>query len=67
VDFSPEEPARTTENTRYKTGADPDPWQQTEEPVERVFPVVQAGWQLMLVLVSATIVGFRTVQDRRSR
>jgi len=67
VDFSPEEPARTTENTRYKTGADPDPWQQTEEPVEQVFPVVQAGWQLMLVLVSATIVGFRTVQDRRSR
>lgn len=67
VDLSPDEPARTTENTRFKTGADPDPWQQSEAPVERVFPVVQAGWQLLLVLVSAVVVGFRTVQDRLSR
>jgi hypothetical protein len=67
VELSPDEPARTTENTRFKTGADPDPWKQSEKPVERVFPVVQAGWQLMLVLVSTVVVGFRTVHDRRSR
>lgn len=67
IDLTPDEPARTTENTRYTTGADPDPWKQNDEPVERVFPVVQSGWQLMLVLASVAVVGFRTVQHRRSR
>ena len=67
VDLTPEAPARTTENTRYKTGADPAPWKQSDEPVERVFPVVQAGWQLMLVLVSTAVVGFRTHQVESSR
>jgi membrane-bound metal-dependent hydrolase YbcI (DUF457 family) len=66
VDLSPEEPARTTENTRYKTGADPDPFDQNDEPVERLFPVVMAGWQLMLVVLSAFTISVRLVQTRRS-
>jgi membrane-bound metal-dependent hydrolase YbcI (DUF457 family) len=68
VDLSPEEPkqASTTENTRYKTGADPDPWEESDKPVERVFPLVRSGWQLMLVLLSAVTVGVRTWECRRS-
>jgi len=67
VDLSPEEAASTTENTRYSTGADPDPWTDEQgEPVERTFPLATAGWQLMLVLLSAFTVGVRTWQARRS-
>jgi hypothetical protein len=67
VDLSPEEAASTTENTRYSTGADPDPWTDEQgEPVERTFPLATAGWQLMLVLLSAFTVGVRTWQTRRS-
>lgn len=68
VDLSPtpEETTRpsTTENTRYSTGANPKPWQEEQGPVERVFPVVTAGWQLMLVGLSAVTVGVRSWQTR---
>jgi len=64
VDLSPAEPAQpsTTENTRYSTGSDPTPWKDDDGPVERVFPVVSAGWQLMLVGLSAATVGVRDWQ-----
>ncbi|KPN30542.1 hypothetical protein SY89_01277 [Halolamina pelagica] len=67
VDLSPAEPSRpsTTDNTRYSTGADPTPWQEREGPVERVFPVVTAGWQLMLVGLSAATVSVRSWQSWR--
>lgn len=67
VDLSPtaeETSPSTTENTRYSTGANPKPWQETQGPVERVFPVVTAGWQLMLVGLSAVTVGVRSWQTR---
>jgi len=66
VDLSPDEPASTTENTRYSTGADPEPWKETDEPVERVFPVATAGWQLMLLVLSSVTISIRIWQVRRS-
>jgi len=67
VDLSPAEPSRpsTTDNTRYSTGADPTPWKEDEGPVERVFPLVTAGWQLMLVSLSAVTVSVRSWQSWR--
>lgn len=65
VDFSNPEPARTTENLRYSTGVDPQPWRDESgrgTAPERVFPVVAAGWQLLVVLVSAVVAGVRTWQ-----
>ena len=68
VDLSPtpEETSRpsTTDNTRYSTGADPTPWTEDEGPVERVFPVVTAGWQLMLLGLAAATVSVRSWQTR---
>ncbi|NHX35471.1 MULTISPECIES: metal-dependent hydrolase [Halolamina] len=66
VDLSPEETSgpSTTDNTRYSTGADPTPWKDRDGPVERVFPVVTAGWQLMLVGLSAATVSVRSWQTR---
>lgn len=69
VDLSPAEPTTpsTTENTRYSTGSDPTPWKENDGPVERVFPVVSAGWQLMLVGLSAATVSVRSWQTRVAR
>lgn len=67
VDLSPTEPAQTTKNARYSTGVDPAPWKQPEKPPERIFPVVMAGWQLLLVLLSAFVVGVRSWQTRGVR
>jgi hypothetical protein len=70
VDLSPmpEETSRpsTTDNTRYSTGADPTPWKEEkpEGPVERVFPLVTAGWQLMLVGLATATVSVRSWQTR---
>jgi hypothetical protein len=45
----------TTENVTYTTGVDPEPDPGVESgPVERVFPVVRSGWQL-LVLLAGTV------------
>lgn len=64
VDLSPEEPARTTKNLHYSTGVDPSPGDESED-VERVFPVVAAGWQLMLVVVGSVTVGVRLWETER--
>lgn len=52
VDLSPAEPrpARTTRTLHFSTGVDPSPSPGAESgDVERVFPVVNGGWQLLLV------------------
>lgn len=79
VEFAPEthdEPLRTSENTRYSTGMDPEPTQDGKTPKrpkrapERIFPLATAGWQLMLVVCSAFVVSVRSwqfVRDDRER
>jgi len=57
VDLTPEE-VRTTENLHYSTGVDPSPGDEPEG-VERVFPLVWAGWQLLLVATSAAVLAVR--------
>jgi hypothetical protein len=67
VDLSPAEPAKTTEDVVYVTGVNPSP-DGGAENVERVFPVAMAGWQLMLILVSTTVLAGRLLSERaRSR
>lgn len=55
---------RTTNNTHYSTGVDP---QRGEEPenVERVFPIVRSGWQLLLVAGSSVAVTARLWRQSR--
>ena len=57
-------PERTTENTHFWTGVDPT---RGEEPanVERIFPVVESGIQLLLVVLSATVLTVRLAVDGR--
>jgi hypothetical protein len=57
-------PERTTENTHFWTGVDPT---RGEEPanVERIFPVVESGIQLLVVLLSATVLSVRLLVDDR--
>jgi len=54
----------TTETVHYRTGVDaaagPDP-----KNVERIFPLVMSGTQLLLVLTSAVVVGGRLLDDYR--
>ncbi len=54
----------TTETVHYRTGVDaaagPDP-----ENVERIFPLVMSGTQLLLVLTSVVVVGGRLLADYR--
>ncbi|WP_142859112.1 metal-dependent hydrolase [Salinigranum halophilum] len=52
------EPRPTTRTLHYSTPVDPNPGSEPEN-VERVAPVFQAGWELMLVLVSGLVVPFR--------
>jgi hypothetical protein len=52
------EPVRTTGNFHYRTGVDPSAGAEPEN-VERVFPVVAGGWQLMLVLVGGATLAVR--------
>ncbi|WP_435128021.1 metal-dependent hydrolase [Halobaculum sp. D14] len=61
VDLTPER-VRTTETLHYSTGVDPTPGAE-KRSVERVFPVVWSGWQLLLVAVSAAVL---TVRGRRA-
>ena len=55
---------RTTDNTHYSTGVDP---QRGDEPenVERVFPIVRSGWQLLLVAGSSVVVTARLWRQSR--
>lgn len=57
VDLTPER-ARTTENLVYVTAVDPSPGPDPGD-VERVVPVVSAGWQLLVVLASAALLAVR--------
>lgn len=58
VEFSPTEPRPTTETLHYSTGVDPQPGQE-QGPVERVFPLAMAGWQLMLITLGGFVMGTR--------
>jgi hypothetical protein len=51
---------------RYWTGVDPDPSQTggESEDVERIFPIVESGQQLLLVVTSVFVVGSRLVEER---
>jgi hypothetical protein len=62
VDLSAD-PERTTENTHYWTGVDPT---RGKEPanVERIFPVVRSGFQLLVVLLGAFTLGARALEER---
>jgi membrane-bound metal-dependent hydrolase YbcI (DUF457 family) len=67
VELQPPEqsqPQPSTETLHYSTPVDPNPGTEPED-VERVAPVFQAGWELMLVLVSTLVVGFRLWDARR--
>ena len=52
------QPQPSTQTLHYSTPVDPSPGNEAED-VERVAPVFQAGWELMLVLVSTAVVGVR--------
>lgn len=62
VELTPET-VRTTENLHYATGVDPSPGDEPEN-VERVFPLVWAGWQLLLVTTSAAVLAVRFGRGR---
>lgn len=66
VDLSPEPPSdgggggggsqpKTTDNTHYSTGVDPTAGSEPKD-VERVFPLVRSGWQLLVVVAGASVV-----------
>jgi len=57
------DPQRTTENTHYWTGVDPS---QGTEPknVERIFPVVRSGFQLLVVVLGVFTLGARFWDER---
>ena len=57
-------PRPSTQTLHYSTPVDPSPGNEPED-VERVAPVFQAGWELMLVLVSVVVVGVRLWDARR--
>lgn len=48
VEFSQSGGMGSTETVHYRTGVDPSPGAE-EKNVERIFPVVWSGWQLLLV------------------
>ncbi|ERH11867.1 MAG: hypothetical protein J07HB67_00878 [halophilic archaeon J07HB67] len=56
---------RTTNNTHYSTGVDPRPGDEPEN-VERLFPLVRSGWQLLLLVGSVVVVGARLRLTDRS-
>lgn len=58
------EQARTTGNTHYSTGVDPTKGAETKD-VERVFPLVSSGRELLLTLAGFGAVGVRLWEQRR--
>lgn len=70
VELEPPEDAdgrqtRTTDNTHYGTGVDPGKGDEPED-VERLFPLVRSGWQLLLVAVGYGVLGVRLWEHRRA-
>ena len=66
VDLAPAEPVEpaTTETRHYATGVDPSPGEEPAD-AERVFPLVWAGWQLLLVATGAGVLAARFARSRR--
>jgi hypothetical protein len=62
VDLSTQ-PERTTENTHYWTGVDPTRGEEPEN-VERIFPVVRSGFQLLVIVLGAFTLGARFWEER---
>jgi hypothetical protein len=62
VDLSAQ-PERTTENTHYWTGVDPTRGEEPEN-VERIFPVVRSGFQLLVVVLGVFTLGARFWEER---
>jgi hypothetical protein len=62
VDLSAD-PKRTTENTHYWTGVDPTPGKDPKN-VERIFPVVRSGFQLLVIVLGAFTLGARFWEER---
>ncbi|SEA09283.1 LexA-binding, inner membrane-associated putative hydrolase [Haloplanus vescus] len=56
-------PEQTTENTHYWTGVDPTRGAEPEN-VERIFPVVRSGFQLLVVALGAFTLGARFLEER---
>jgi hypothetical protein len=56
-------PDRTTENTHYWTGVDPTPGREPAN-VERIFPIVRSGFQLLVVGLGAFTLGARFLEER---
>lgn len=54
----------STQTVHYSTGVDPSPGAEPEN-VERIFPVLGSGMELLIVGLSATLVGARFYQDQR--
>jgi len=70
VELDPPEPQggggeqpSTTENTHYSTGVDPASGDEPED-VERIFPVVRSGWQLLVVVAGYGTLAARLWEDR---
>lgn len=64
VELSPEPETPSTGERVYVTGVNPSAGEPPED-VERVFPVVTAGWQLLIVLASAFVLSIRLWETRR--
>ncbi|WP_135852951.1 metal-dependent hydrolase [Halorussus salinus] len=58
------ESVRTTENTHYSTGIDPQKGAE-EGRVERLFPIAYTGERALLALTGYTVVGLRVWMERR--
>lgn len=62
VDLSAD-PERTTGNTHYWTGVDPTRGSEPKN-VERIFPVVRSGFQLLVILLGTFTLGARFLEER---
>jgi len=56
----------SSEEVNVSTGVDPDPDQDAPDdgPVDRVFPVVRSGWQLLLLVVGTGVTVARFYVDQ---
>jgi hypothetical protein len=54
----------STQTIHYATGVDPTPG-QTPDQVERLFPIIDSGMQLLLVALSATLLTIRGLNTKR--
>jgi hypothetical protein len=54
----------STQTVHYSTGVDPSPGAEPEN-VERIFPVLSSGMELLVVGLSGTLVGGRLYQRTR--